>query len=93
MIRAQVLVDMVCLEEKSISHVLYVHGWAGGNNQEKLCTALGECLERMAGPVRQQRTQSATFGVQDMNDSGYEQVRHKNGEIVAGRYQAVHEGG
>lgn len=89
-IKAQRLVDMVCLEDKSISHVLYVHGWSNrGDSITKLTIALGECLERMAGPVRAQRTQSATFGAQDMADSGFEQVRHKNGEIVAGRYQGI----
>jgi len=85
-IKALVLVDMVCLEDKSISEVLRAHGWAGGKNQEKLSCALAGCLDKMTGPTRSQQTQSATFGDQNMAESGYEPVRRTNGDLVAGRY-------
>ena len=85
-IKALVLVDMVCLEEKSISDVLKAHGWAGGKNQEKLSSALANCLDSMVGPCRSQQTEAATFGDQNMSESGYQPVRRKNGDLVAGRY-------
>ena len=90
-IKALVLIDMVCLEDKSISAVLKAHGWAGGKNQEKLNCALANCLDRMVGPIRSQQTQSATFGDQNMAESGYEPVRRQNGDLVAGRYLRLAE--
>ena len=89
-IKALDLVDRVCLEDKSISAVLKAHGWSNyGANITKLAHALSECLDQMSGPVKLQRTQSATFGGQNMAESGYEPVRRTNGDIVAGRYMRI----
>ncbi|MGB0661312.1 MAG: hypothetical protein ACPGNV_14200 [Mangrovicoccus sp.] len=45
------LVDMVCLEEKTLTEVLRAHGWAKrGGNVATLQGALAEALNRMMGP-------------------------------------------
>lgn len=47
------LVDMVCLEERTISDVLKAHGWSVYGDTVKATTrALADALGRMAGPVR-----------------------------------------
>ncbi|GEM_PF-457198 len=92
-IKARKLVDMVCIEGKTISQVLHVHGWKiGGPNVTKLSNALCECLDRMAGTNRKGGIVSATYGVQSMADIGYEPVLGRTGEMVAGRYQRPHKG-
>ena len=46
------LVNMVCLQEKLLSHVLEEFGWSDrGGNIAKLQQALAEALDRMMGPV------------------------------------------
>lgn len=57
------LVDMVCLEDRTISEVLRAHGWCEkGQTRRALRQALADCLDRMAGPVVGQRLQSAVLG-------------------------------
>lgn len=49
------LVDMVCLEEKTLAEVLRAHGWAKrGGNVTILQEALAEALNRMMGPTHRQ---------------------------------------
>ncbi len=53
------LVDMVCIEDRTLSEVLEACGWVGegqrasGKHIKALRLALGAALDRMAGPVRQ----------------------------------------
>ncbi len=54
------LVDMVCLEEKTLAEVLRAHGWSrGSKNLTPLQEALAEVLNRMMGPVRRQASYTA----------------------------------
>jgi hypothetical protein len=47
------LVDMVCIEGRTLGDVLRAHGWSVGGRTVKAVThALCEALDRMAGPVR-----------------------------------------
>lgn len=63
-IQTRRLVDMVCLDDRSLSEVLAAHGWAKkGDHIEALRVALCDALERMAGPVF--RCRSAFGGVSD----------------------------
>lgn len=59
------LVDLVCIEEKTISDVLKAHGWtASGKTVTALAQALGRALDRMAGPVRKPGTATVHYGDQ-----------------------------
>lgn len=57
------LVDMVCLEDKSISDVLKAHGWVRkGDTVKALRLGLCGVLNRMMGRHIHQKTQSCQFG-------------------------------
>lgn len=57
------LVDMVCLEEATISDVLKAHGWAvKGETVKAGQRALAEALERMMGPVGRPGSTHVRFG-------------------------------
>lgn len=62
------LVDIVCIEDGSITDVLRAHGWVreGESAQSKhiksLQVALREALDRMMGPVRRGGASAAHFG-------------------------------
>ena len=57
------LVDIVCLEDGTISNVLKSHGWANYSKLTKaLQLALGKTLDRMMGPVRRDCVSVARFG-------------------------------
>lgn len=57
------LVDMVCLEEATLSDVLLEHGWSVcGQHVKDLQNALAAALDRMMGPVRGHRMASVSYG-------------------------------
>lgn len=57
------LVDIVCLEDGTISDVLRAHGWADdGALRAALQVALSAVLDRMMGPVRRGSVSVAHFG-------------------------------
>lgn len=57
------LVDMVCLEEATLSDVLMAHGWSVcGQHVKDLQSALAGALDRMMGPVRGRRTAAVAYG-------------------------------
>ena len=62
------LVDIICLEEGSITDVLKEHGWVGegqaaqAKHIKALQVALRDALDRMVGPVRRDRSWVAHFG-------------------------------
>lgn len=59
------LVDMVCLEDKTISDVLRAHGWAiKGGLVADVQQALADALDRMMGPVRSPRVGVVHFGME-----------------------------
>ncbi len=68
------LVDIVCLEDGSITDVLRAHGWVreGATAQSKhikaLQVALQRALDRMMGPVRGGSRRAKTFGDQVLPD-------------------------
>lgn len=57
------LVDIVCLEDGTISDVLRAHGWAiKADLVRALTQTLGDVLDRMMGPVRRGGASVAHFG-------------------------------
>jgi hypothetical protein len=57
------LVDIVCLEDGTITDVLRTHGWANDAKlRVALCKALAEVLDRMMGPVHRRGASVAHFG-------------------------------
>lgn len=57
------LVDMVCLEEASLSDVLVAHGWSVcGQHVKDLQSALAAALDRMMGAVCAHPTAAVTYG-------------------------------
>lgn len=57
------LVDIVCLEDGTLSDVLRLHGWSNDARQRKaLQQALRGILDRMMGPVRKGGESVAHFG-------------------------------
>jgi hypothetical protein len=57
------LVDMVCLEDRSLSEVLEAHGWSVKSDYRvSLRKALSGALDRMAGPVFSGRVGVVTYG-------------------------------
>ena len=57
------LVDIVCLEDGTITDVLRAHGWANDAKlRVALCKALAEVLDRMMGPVHRRGASVAHFG-------------------------------
>ncbi|MBO9453251.1 hypothetical protein J7426_23520 [Tropicibacter sp. R16_0] len=57
------LVDIVCLEDGTITDVLRAHGWAiKGELVKSLVQALAKALDRMMGPVQRGGTSVAQFG-------------------------------
>ena len=57
------LVDIVCLEDGTITDVLRAHGWAVNADLVKaLNRGLSEVLDRMMGPVRRSSASVAHFG-------------------------------
>lgn len=57
------LVDIVCLEDGTITDVLRAHGWANDARlRAALQSALAEVLDRMMGPVRRGSASVAHFG-------------------------------
>ena len=56
------LVDIVCLEDGTITDVLRAHGWANDAKlRVALCKALAEVLDRMMGPVHRRGASVAHF--------------------------------
>jgi hypothetical protein len=56
------LVDIVCLEDGTITDVLRAHGWAvKGELVKSLVQALAKALNRMMGPVRRGGTSVVHF--------------------------------
>ncbi len=61
------LVDIVCLEDGTISDVLRAHGWSiKADLITTLQLGLAHVLERMMGPVRRGKIQFAEFGSADL---------------------------
>ena len=57
------LVDIICLEDGTITDVLLAHGWANDAKlRVALCKALAEVLDRMMGPVHRRGASVAHFG-------------------------------
>lgn len=62
-IRDRALVDMVCLEDRSVSDVLKAHGWAVyGEVVASITKGLADAFDRMMGPAMLARVQAAHFG-------------------------------
>lgn len=57
------LVDIICLEEGTMSDVLRAHGWSVKSDHIKALTqALREALDRMMGPVHPQKASAVHYG-------------------------------